>query len=46
MYMDEVFNRLPEPIIVFLQRKFAGMFVLCLRLRARAESRGLLDPKL
>ena len=46
MHMDEAFNRLPEPIIVFLERKFAGMFVLCQRLRAQAEFRGLLAPKL
>ncbi len=46
MYMDEVFNHLPEPITMFLQRKFAGMFMLCRRLRARVDVRGMLDPYL
>jgi predicted unusual protein kinase regulating ubiquinone biosynthesis (AarF/ABC1/UbiB family) len=46
MFMDEAFNHLPEPITVFLQRKFAGMFMLCRRLRARVDLRGMLDPYL
>jgi predicted unusual protein kinase regulating ubiquinone biosynthesis (AarF/ABC1/UbiB family) len=46
MYMDEAFNHLPEPITMFLQRKFAGMFMLCRRLRARVDLRGMLDPYL
>ena len=46
MYMDEAFNQLPEPITMFLQRKFAGMFMLCRRLRARVDLRTLLDPYL
>jgi aarF domain-containing kinase len=46
MFMDEAFNHLPEPITIFLQRKFAGMFMLCRRLRARVDLRGMLDPYL
>ena len=46
MYMQDVFTKLPEPITMFLQRKFAGMFMLCRRLRARVDLRGLLDPYL
>ncbi|MGD9299546.1 AarF/ABC1/UbiB kinase family protein [Thiohalocapsa sp.] len=46
MYMEEAFNHLPEPITMFLQRKFAGMFMLCRRLRARVDLRGMLDPYL
>ena len=46
MYMDEAFTHLPEPITMFLQRKFAGMFMLCRRLRARVDLRGMLDPYL
>jgi aarF domain-containing kinase len=46
MFMDEAFNHLPEPITMFLQRKFAGMFMLCRRLRARVDLRGMLDPYL
>jgi predicted unusual protein kinase regulating ubiquinone biosynthesis (AarF/ABC1/UbiB family) len=46
MYMEEAFNHLPEPITMFLQRKFGGMFMLCRRLRARVDLRGMLDPYL
>jgi aarF domain-containing kinase len=46
MYMEEAFNHLPESITMFLQRKFAGMFMLCRRLRARVDLRELLDPYL
>jgi predicted unusual protein kinase regulating ubiquinone biosynthesis (AarF/ABC1/UbiB family) len=46
MYMEEAFNHLPEPITMFLQRKFAGIFMLCRRLRARVDLRGMLDPYL
>jgi aarF domain-containing kinase len=44
MFMDEAFNHLPESITMFLQRKFAGMFMLCRRLRARVDLRELIDP--
>ncbi len=46
MYMEDAFTKLPEPITMFLQRKFAGMFMLCRRLRARVDLRALLDPYL
>jgi aarF domain-containing kinase len=46
MFMDEAFNHLPESITMFLQRKFAGMFMLCRRLRARVDLRELIDPYL
>ena len=46
MFMDEAFNHLPEPITMFLQRKFAGMLMLCRRLRARVDLRGMLDTYL
>ncbi|MCG6943074.1 MAG: AarF/ABC1/UbiB kinase family protein [Thiohalocapsa sp.] len=46
MFMEDAFTKLPEPITVFLQRKFAGMFMLCRRLRARVDLRALLDPYL
>lgn len=46
IYLDDAFTRLPEPVTMFLQRKFAGMFMLCRRLRARVDLRGLLDPYL
>jgi predicted unusual protein kinase regulating ubiquinone biosynthesis (AarF/ABC1/UbiB family) len=46
MYMEDAFTKLPEPITMFLQRKFAGMFMLCRRLRARVDLRALLAPYL
>ncbi len=46
LYMEEVFSQLPEPITIFLQRKFAGMFMLCRRLRARVDLRSMLAPYL
>ena len=42
MFFDDAFSRLPEPATLFLHRKFVGIFMLCRRLRARVDLRGML----
>ncbi|MCF8017114.1 MAG: hypothetical protein K9L65_15775, partial [Chromatiaceae bacterium] len=37
---------MPEPATMFLQRKFAGIFMLCRRLRAEVDLRAMLEPYL
>ena len=44
MFNDEVFNHMPDPATMFLQRKFAGVFMLCRRLRAQVDLRTMLKP--
>jgi len=46
MFNDKQFNHMPEPATMFLQRKFAGVFMLCRRLRAQVDLRGMLEPYL
>jgi predicted unusual protein kinase regulating ubiquinone biosynthesis (AarF/ABC1/UbiB family) len=36
-YFDQGFSRTPPPDLLFLQRKFAGTFMLCTRLRAQID---------
>jgi predicted unusual protein kinase regulating ubiquinone biosynthesis (AarF/ABC1/UbiB family) len=38
------FLRPPPPVTVFLHRKLVGSFLLCARIRARVDMRGLLEP--
>ena len=40
--MDEL--KTPPPETVFLHRKLVGSFLLCARIRARVDMRGLLEP--
>lgn len=42
MYFDNAFSRFPDPATLFLHRKFVGTFMLCRRLRARVDLRGML----
>jgi predicted unusual protein kinase regulating ubiquinone biosynthesis (AarF/ABC1/UbiB family) len=44
MFNDQMFNHMPEPATMFLQRKFAGIFMLCRRLRAEVDLRAMLEP--
>jgi len=46
MFNDQMFNHMPEPATMFLQRKFAGIFMLCRRLRAEVDLRAMLEPYL
>ncbi len=46
MFNDQMFNHMPEPATMFLQRKFAGIFMLCRRLRAQVDLRTMLEPYL
>jgi len=46
MFQDEMFSHMPEPATMFLQRKFAGIFMLCRRLRAEVDLRSMLEPYL
>ncbi|NEX15468.1 MAG: ABC transporter [Halochromatium sp.] len=46
MFQDEMFSHMPEPATMFLQRKFAGIFMLCRRLRAEVDLRAMLEPYL
>ncbi len=45
-YLGEGFARTPPPDLLFLQRKFAGSFMLCARLRARVDVQALFAPHL
>lgn len=38
------YARTPPPDLIFLQRKFVGIFMLCSRLRARVDLAALFDP--
>lgn len=40
------FRRAPPPETIFLHRKLAGTFLLCARIRARADTRSLIEPRL
>ena len=40
------FLRPPPPATIFLHRKLAGTFLLCAHIRARVDSRALVDPYL
>jgi len=42
LFLDDAFTRFPEPATMFLHRKFIGTFMLCRRLRARVDLRGML----
>jgi predicted unusual protein kinase regulating ubiquinone biosynthesis (AarF/ABC1/UbiB family) len=46
MFQDKQFSHMPEPATMFLQRKFAGIFMLCRRLRAQVDLRAMLEPYL
>ncbi|WP_462321201.1 ABC1 kinase family protein [Halochromatium sp.] len=46
MFNDQMFSHMPEPATMFLQRKFAGIFMLCRRLRAEVDLRTMLEPYL
>ncbi|MBK5939114.1 ABC1 kinase family protein [Halochromatium roseum] len=46
MFQDKQFSHMPEPATMFLQRKFAGIFMLCRRLRAEVDLRAMLEPYL
>ncbi|MFP4496454.1 MAG: ABC1 kinase family protein [Halochromatium sp.] len=46
MFNDKMFSHMPEPATMFLQRKFAGIFMLCRRLRAQVDLRAMLEPYL
>ncbi|MBK1703442.1 ABC1 kinase family protein [Halochromatium glycolicum] len=46
MFNDKMFNHMPDPATMFLQRKFAGIFMLCRRLRAQVDLRAMLEPYL
>jgi predicted unusual protein kinase regulating ubiquinone biosynthesis (AarF/ABC1/UbiB family) len=46
MFNDKMFSHMPEPATMFLQRKFAGIFMLCRRLRAQVDLRTMLEPHL
>jgi predicted unusual protein kinase regulating ubiquinone biosynthesis (AarF/ABC1/UbiB family) len=46
MFNDKMFNHMPEPATMFLQRKFAGIFMLCRRLRAQVDLGAMLAPYL
>jgi hypothetical protein len=46
MFNDKMFNHMPEPATMFLQRKFAGIFMLCRRLRAQVDLGTMLAPYL
>jgi hypothetical protein len=46
MFNDKMFNHMPEPATMFLQRKFAGIFMLCRRLRAQVDLGAMLEPYL
>ncbi|MCF7982778.1 MAG: AarF/ABC1/UbiB kinase family protein [Thiohalocapsa sp.] len=43
MFFNDAFTRYPEPESLFLHRKFVGIFMLCRRLRARVDLRGMLE---
>lgn len=45
-YLGEGFARTPPPDLLFLQRKFAGSFMLCARLQARVDVQALFAPHL
>ena len=45
-YLGEGFARTPPPDLLFLQRKFAGSFMLCARLRACVDVQALFAPHL
>jgi predicted unusual protein kinase regulating ubiquinone biosynthesis (AarF/ABC1/UbiB family) len=42
LFLDDAFARFPKPETLFLHRKFVGTFMLCRRLRARVDLRGML----
>lgn len=42
LFLDDAFTRVPAPATMFLHRKFVGTFMLCRRLRARVDIRGML----
>ena len=42
LFLDDAFTRFPDPATMFLHRKFVGTFMLCRRLRARVDLRGML----
>ena len=46
LFLDDAFDRLPHPASLFIHRKLAGSFMLCRRLRARVDLRGLMEPYL
>jgi predicted unusual protein kinase regulating ubiquinone biosynthesis (AarF/ABC1/UbiB family) len=46
MYYDGDFGQMPDPATIFLHRKFAGMFMLARRLRARVPLRDMVEPYL
>ncbi|MEY6433930.1 AarF/ABC1/UbiB kinase family protein [Thioalkalicoccus limnaeus] len=43
LYYENAFRRLPDPATLFLHRKFVGILMLCRRLRARVDLRGLMS---
>jgi predicted unusual protein kinase regulating ubiquinone biosynthesis (AarF/ABC1/UbiB family) len=46
LFLDDAFTRFPDPATMFLHRKFVGTFMLCRRLRARVDLRGMLEEYL
>jgi hypothetical protein len=46
LVFEHGFVRPPPPPTLFLQRKLAGTFLLCVRLRARVDARRLLEEEL
>lgn len=46
LVFEHGFLRPPPPPTLFLQRKLAGTFLLCVRLRARVDARRLLEEEL
>ena len=45
-FFGEGYARAPPPDLLFLQRKFAGTFLLCARLRARVDLAGVFAGEL
>jgi aarF domain-containing kinase len=41
LFYEDAFGRNPDPATFFLHRKFVGTFMLCRRLRARVDLKGL-----